>query len=356
MLRTVLKLVLALYTVGVTVAVNATELATLEVQKQSFARYETFDAVIEAINASTVSSRIAAEVVEINYDVDDIVPQGAVIMRFRDEEFQARVAQIEAALQADKAQSREAVARQKEVAAEAKRFEDLFKRRQVTQSAVDKARADLNAANARLQAISAQIKARQAQLEEAMVQLSYTTIKAPYQGIVTERLIELGEMASPGQHLMSGLSLSHLRAIAAVPQYLLPAIKLASSPQLLLEDGRQFNGSEMTVIPLADASHSFKVRVTLPENIDALYPGSFAKLRFTVGEQQLIAIPVSAMVQRSEVSGVYVLSGSNIVFRQVRPGRHLEHNMREILAGLNVGEQVAVNPLQAVKQLKQVNR
>jgi multidrug resistance efflux pump len=80
-----------------------------------------------AIHQSTVSSRISAEVIELNYDVSDAVPKGAVIMKFRDEEFQARVAQLQAGLLADKAQSREAVARQTEVSADAERVKNLFK-------------------------------------------------------------------------------------------------------------------------------------------------------------------------------------------------------------------------------------
>jgi len=337
-----------------TLSIADTHLAVTAVEDKSFPKVEVFDSIIEAINHSTVSSRIAAEVVELNFDVNDMVPKDSVIMKFRDEEFQARVAQIQANLLADKAQSREASARQKEAEADSKRVKNLFKRQLVSQSALDKSNADLGVANAKVQALQAQIKSRQAQLNEAKVQLSYTTVIAPYSGVVTERLIELGEMASPGQHLITGVSLEHLRAVVNVPQYLLTTIKSVKKPLLNLSDGREILGTKVTVIPQADIkSHSFQIRIDLPENTENLYPGMFGKMQFFVGDEQIRVIPQSAIVQRSEVSGVYVENERHsFIFRQVRLGRTLEEGYREVLAGLSVGEKVALEPLEAARSLK----
>jgi len=347
---------LCLFTLLQISAVNAeTDLEVMDVAERTFPQQEVFDAVVEAIHQATISSRIAAEVVELNFDVNDVVPKGAIIMKFRDEEFHARVAQIEASILADKAQSREAFARQKEATSDDKRVKDLFKRKLVAQAALDKSNADLSAANARYQAVQAQLKSRQAQLDEAKVKLSYTQIIAPYGGVVTERLIELGEMANPGQHLMTGLSLEYLRAVVNIPQYLVSSIKSAENPTLILPDGRQISTEEITVIPYADSkSHNFRLRVDLPAGTENVYPGMFGKLRFVVGEEQIRVIPQSAVVQRGEVSGVYVLKDDQqLIFRQVRLGRALADGQREVLAGLLVGEQVALEPLQAAILLKQ---
>ena len=325
------------------------------VNEKTYPKYDVFDTVIEAIHHSTISSRIAAQVIAINYDVNDVVPKNAVIMKFRDEEFQARVAQIKASLLVEKAQSREAIARQKEAASAAERVRRLFKRKLVAQASLDKANADLSANNAKVQAVQAQLKSRLAQLNEAKVQLSYTIIKAPYSGVVTERFIELGEMASPGQHLMSGISLDYLRALVNIPQYLLSEIETAKQPILMLSDGRNIKGGKITVIPQADMkSHSFQLRVDLPPNSKTIYPGMFGKIQFSVGDEQIRVIPQSSVVQRSEVSGVYVLTDKQqISFRQVSLGRILDDGQREVLAGLSLGEQVALDPLQAAIRLKQ---
>jgi len=348
-----LGLLASLLLTNFTVSLADTHVAVTTVEDKSFPQVEIFDAVIEAIHHSTISSRISAEVIELNFDVNDVVPKDSIIMKFRDEEFQARVAQIQASLMADRAQSREAIARQKEAEAESKRVNNLFKRKLLSQSALDKANADLSATSARVQAIQAQTKSRQAQLDEALVKLSYTTIIAPYSGVVTERLIELGEMVSPGQHLMTGISLNSLRAVVKVPQYLLASIQSAKAPVLTLIDGREIAGGKVVIVPQADVrSHSFKVRVDLPEGIENVYPGLFGKLQFVVGEELIRVVPQVAIVQRSEVSGIYVKTENTLTFRQVRLGRILTDGQREVLAGLSVGEQVALDPMQAARMLK----
>ncbi|MFT7413552.1 MAG: RND family efflux transporter MFP subunit [Methylophagaceae bacterium] len=346
------SVLVALYTSNIVRA--ETNLDLTVVVDKTFPKQVIFDAAIEVIHRSTVSSRIAAVVTELNYDVNDVVPKDAIIMKFRDEEFQARVSQLQANLLADKAQSREALARQKEAGLETERVRNLYQRKLLARAGLDKANADLSAANARLQATQAQLKAREAQLNEAQVQLSYTQIIAPYSGVVTERLIELGEMASPGQHLMTGVSLEQLRAIIKVPQYLLMVIKSAEKPVLLLTDGRQIKGEKITIIPQADAkSHSFLLRVDLPEGIEQVYPGMFGKIQFVVGDELVRVIPQIAIIQRSEVAGVYVeTKEQHVIFRQVLLGRKMTDGQREVLAGLAVGEQVALDPRQAVRRLK----
>jgi len=330
-----------------------THLAVVAVEDKSFPQVEIFDATVEAIHHSTISSRISAEVIELNFDVNDVVPKDALIMQFRDEEFQARVAQIQASLLVDTAQAREAVARQKEASSEEKRVRNLFKRKLLAQAALDTAIANLTASNAKVQAVQAQRKAHLAQLDEAKVQLSYTKIVAPYSGVVTERFIELGEMVSPGQNLMTGISLNSLRAVVKVPQYLLSIIQSAKAPVLTLIDGREIAGGKVVIIPQADVrSHSFKVRVDLPEGVENVYPGLFGKLQFVVGEELIRVVPQVAIVQRSEVSGIYVKTENTLTFRQVRLGRVLADGQREVLAGLSVGEQVALDPMQAARMLK----
>ena len=348
-----IALLLTLFNMGVVQA--SPDLGTASVDDEIFPKYEVFDAVIEAINHSTVSSRIAAEVVELNFDVNDVVPKGAVIMKFRDDEFQARVAQIQASLGADLAKKREAIARHKEAAFEAKRVKDLFKRKLLAQAALDKSNANLTAADARVQSIHAALKSRMARLDEAKVQLSYTQIIAPYSGVVTERFVELGEMVSPGQNVITGISLQQLRAVVNVPQYLFDNVRSADLP-LILVNNRQIQSEKMTINPHADAkSHSFQIRIDFTENIEqvSVYPGMLTKVQFIVGEESIRIIPQIAIVQRSEVSGVYIVTDDAIIFRQIRLGRLLDDGKREVLAGLSVGENVAIEPLKAVQLLRQ---
>jgi len=319
------------------------------VEDRQVMRESNFPAIIEAVNNATVASRIAAEVIEVNVDVDDRVPAGTVIIRFRDEEFQARLKQAEAGLAADQANRREALARQQEAAAEAQRMEELFARKQVTRAALDKARADISAANARLEAVNAQLKSRQAQIEEARVLLSYTEIRAPYDGIVTERLIEPGEMASPGQLLMSGLSLNQLRAVAQIPQSLIESARQASQPVIRFAE-ETITLTKLTVVPKADSrSHSIKVRGNLTQNTAHLLPGMWVTLSWQNGMETVRSIPLTALVKRGELSGVYVLFNDQPQFRHICSGRHLTEMQLEVLAGLQAGEQVLTHAVDALQ-------
>ena len=333
--------------------IQAQDLVTAVVAERDFpTRYE-FDGRIEAVNRATVSSRIAAEVIEINFDVDDRVPQDAVLIRFKDDEIRSRLKQAESALLAEKAQYQEALARLKQANAEAKRMTDLYARKQVTLSSLDQAQADQSAARARVDALSAQIKTRQAQVDEAKVELSYTIVRAPYAGVVTERHIEVGEMASPGQLLMSGMAFEQLRAVTQIPQRLLEKVMAAQTVYISSDGDNQLIGTDKTLIPAADpATHNFELRVSLPETDARLYPGSMVKLVFVGDNTRLLVIPTQALAQRSEVSGVYVLTEHGIQFRQIRTGKRPDKDWVEVLSGLRVGETVAMDPVSAIQQRK----
>ena len=114
--------------------------------------------------------------------------------------------------------------------------------------------------------------------------------------------------------------------------------------------------TKLTFFPYADPqSNVFKVRVYLPLKTEGLYPGMFVKTAFRIGEEIRLTVPQQALVQRGEVSAVYVVKDDRISLRQVRPGR-IEGDRIEILAGLEPDEQVALDPIQAGIYLKQQQR
>ena len=84
----------------------------------------------------------------------------------------------------------------------------------------------------------------------------------------------------------------------------------------------------------------------MPDGQFGLFPGMFVKAAFQIGEAERLLIPATALVQRSEVTAVYVSANGDVRLRQVRIG-HAFGDQIEVLAGLNEGEQVAVEPVQA---------
>jgi membrane fusion protein, multidrug efflux system len=82
--------------------------------------------------------------------------------------------------------------------------------------------------------------------------------------------------------------------------------------------------------------------------VKGVYPGMFAKVAFVVGEERRLVVPRAAVVQRGEVSGLYVQAeDGRITLRHIRLGRLLADETVEVLAGLSEGEQVAVDPIRA---------
>jgi RND family efflux transporter MFP subunit len=317
----------------------AADLATAPIEYRTVPREYRLDGVVEAINRTTVSAQTQGQVDEILYDVDDFVEKGDVIVRLRDTEHRARVAQAAAELKSASAQLEQA-------RDEYARVEDLYRKKNVSESAMDQAEANLKGAQARLDAA-------QAGLEQAQEQLAYTKIRAPYSGIVTHRHVEVGEIASPGQPVMSGISLEELRVIVDVPQSVIPAVRKEGEVRVYLPDGSIAEPGRITVFPFADlGSNTFKVRIDLAERAEDLFPGMFVKTGIVTGKKEELTVPKQAVVQRSEVTGVYVVDADGrIRLRQIRAGRALGDDV-VVLSGLEQGERVALDPIAAGVALK----
>lgn len=311
---------------------------TLVVQARDSARERRWDGVVEAVNQATLSAQTAGRVLELPFDVNDYVEAGQVVVRFTD------VEQVSAQRRASAAVS-SAQAAAAEAEADFRRTEELVAKQLLARASLDQARARRDAARAALEAARAGVS-------EAGEQVDYTVIRAPYSGILTERHVEVGEAVRPGQPLVSGLSLDRLRIHVEVPQSDIAAIREHGAAAVMLPDGRRIDAERVVVFPYADpATHSFKVRVELPQADTGLQPGMTVKTAFKTGEARHLWVPRSALVMRSEVTAVYVVDARNrVALRQVRLG-HRNGDDVEVLAGLADGDRIAADPVAALAHL-----
>jgi RND family efflux transporter MFP subunit len=308
------------------------------------ARYETapreriWDGTVEAVNQGTVSAQTSGRVAEIIYDVNDFVPKNAVVVRFTDTEQQAALRRANANLQ-------EAQARVDEAEKEFARISKMFESNTVSKAHYDQAEANRAASIARL-------NAAQSGVATAKEKLDYTVVRAPYAGIVSKRHVEIGELVSPGQPVMSGLSLQSLRVNVDVPQSMFDPIREIGKAFVYTGDKR-ITADNITFYPVADpVTNSFTVRVNLPDGSATLFPGMFVKVGFVVGVSRRLHVPEAAIVRRSELTAVYVVANDRVALRQVRLGRNFDDKI-EILAGLSEGENVATDPVAAGIYLKE---
>ncbi len=328
----------------------AEPLAVGSVQYREVAQTYRVDGLVEAVRQSTVSAQIGGRVKEINFDVGDDVDKGRVLVRIDERE----AVQALAGSQALVFQAQASVHNAK---AAYERARQLFDKKFISQAAFDKAQVDYKVA-------LAQAAASEASSGQASLAHGYTAVLAPYSGVVAARLVEIGEMVMPGKPLMTGFDPTEMRVVVSVPQARLEEI--GAHPDALVEvpaptgipggsaatqpaSKRMLKPASITIQPVADArTHSTPVRVYLPKNETGVYPGMFVQVHFVVGKANKLVIPASAVLRRSEVVAVYVVDEEGAVkLRQVRLGEAISDDAVEVLAGLNRGEKLALDPVKA---------
>jgi len=339
--RTLAAAAIAVLATAAGVAAAATPLQTAPVEFRDVTRTYPAEGVVEAVLQSTVAAQTQGRIVELKVDVGDRVRRGDVIARIDPQE----ASQVVATAEAEVARAEAALTNAR---VNLERTKKLVQQKFVSEAALDKAETDFAAAKA-------QLAAARASAGQARTGRSYTVIVAPFSGVVATRHVDLGEMAQPGKPLVTLFDPKDLRALVTVPQARLAEMRSPIEASVELPAlGKRVGARNVTVLPSADArTHTTQVRLDLPEPLEGVYPGMFARGYFTLGTAKKLIVPASAVVHRSEVTGAYVvLGGGGIRFRQLRVGETIPDVGVEVLAGLAAGEQVALDPVLALARLK----
>ena len=333
-------------------AVAAPDLVAVPAQAGAVQGQSGFDGVVEAVRQTTIAAQVPGAVVELTVKVGDRVQAGQLLLRIdarsADQGAAASDAQVQAARAALDVATREYSRQQK-----------LREKQYISQAALDQAEAQFKATRA-------QVAAQVAQAGAARTQTGLHTVRAPYAGVVSEVPVQLGEMAMPGRALVTLYDPSTLRVTAAVPQSLLGAAQSASSEAVRVElpglaAAQQWPAAaRVQVLPTVDAAtHTVQVRADLAKGLDGVAPGMFARLWLPVTGQgasaagQRVTVPLSAIVRRAEMTGVYVQGeGGKPLLRQVRLGR-VDGDRVEVLTGVAPGEPVVVDPQAATRAKSQ---
>ena len=290
------------------------------------------DAVIEAVRSATVSAQIAGNVTRYYVDAGDRVRRGDLLVRIDTRETDAQVA-------AGAARVAQAEAQLAQVKLVYERTLKLRDQRFVSQAAFEKAEADLKTAQAELQVA-------RAGASQASTARSFAEVRSPLDGVVTRRLAELGELATPGKPLLELHDPTALRAVASVPQFALARVAQAREAEVLFPlDNRMVRATRLTVLPAADARLlSTQVRADLPAELPVgVVPGTAAKVLLPTGSVKRLVMPAGAVIRRGELTAVYVVAAETEPrLRQVRIGESTGAGFVEILAGLDAGERVVL--------------
>lgn len=328
-------------------AAENSPLITVEVQSSgnSAADSISLDAVVEAVRQTTLSAQVPGVIVSMRVKAGDSVKAGQELLRIDARSARQNIVASDAQVEA--AQSALNVATK-----DYERQRQLFQKQYISQSALDRAQAQWQAAQA-------QVKALQAQAGVAKTQSDFFAINAPYAGVISEVLVTLGDMAMPGRALVTMHDPSELRVTAAVPQSVIAGLSDTSVFEFELPGlaSGMLRPTRVQVLPVVDAAtHTAQVRLGLPSDIKGVAPGAFARIwlplgpaRGAIAKGEHFYVPASAVVRRSEMTGLYVVNPEGLaLLRQVRLGS-TKGDLVEVLSGVSKGDKLVLNPQAAAR-------
>jgi RND family efflux transporter MFP subunit len=181
---------------------------------------------------------------------------------------------------------------------------------------------------------------------EAETMLGYSKVTAPFDGVVTRKLADVGDLASPGKALIEMEDPAALRLEAAVPEAIIDRVSLGST--LIVRIGnKELEGIVREMSPTADPnSRTLLVKLDLPST-PGLRTGQFGRVAVPVAETSVLRVPASAVLQKGQMELVFIRNGNHAQLRIVKTGKPTGEEI-QILSGVNAGEEVITSGVETL--------
>ncbi|MEW6749644.1 MAG: efflux RND transporter periplasmic adaptor subunit [Candidatus Latescibacterota bacterium] len=287
---------------------------------------------------AVLSTRLMGRITHVDAEAGDHVRPGRALVRIASEDLVARRQQAEAGLGEAEA-----------VLANAARNLERLRALRHDQAAPQQALDEAETSHAR--AVAAAAAARQA-VREAEVALGYSQVQAPWNGVVVEKLAQVGDLSSPGAPLLVleqqdsikvtvEVNESHVAYVAVGQEVDVQIEALSSEPVR--------RGRVESLVPAADPStRTFQARLVVPNADGRVASGMFARVGFPRGQRPALLVPRRAIVEQGQLQGVYTVVDGRARLRWVRLGPTFGEEV-EVLSGLGEGVQVVVGGLAGVR-------
>jgi len=300
------------------------------VQKAVLPIVSTSPASVVAGQQAQIASRLMGFIREMNVQEGQAVVAGQRLFTVDPTDIQGQMNMARAGL----AQSEAALADAK---IDYERFGALYKEEAIAKMQWDKIRLQY-------QVSQQQTAAARAAFDTAAAQMKYATVQAPFAGVITQKMANAGDLAAPGRPVLLLENPASLQVQTGVAREVFSQLKLGAAVSIQV-DGQAGDlvGKVTHLVPAADpVTHSYLVKIDLPEG-HGLRSGNFVRVAFPLGSREGIRIPVSALLERAGITGVFVVDAQGIAhYRMVRAGAVTGGNV-EIQAGLNPGERVVTS-------------
>jgi RND family efflux transporter MFP subunit len=301
---------------------------------------------VRAAQTSQVSSQMMGNIGEIRAHEGDRVQNGQVLATIDDAQPRSAVDQATSAVDAAEKEVSAADSDLALAQATLQRYQELYEKKSVSPQEFDEIKARYQSAEARRDMVRAGQAQASAALTQAQNSLSYTRIRAPFSGVVTDKNVDAGTLASPGMPIFTLEDTRSFRLEVTVDESDIRLVHVGQVAPVTIDalGDIQLPGKIVQIVPAADtASRSFLVKVELPADT-RLRSGLFGRARFARGERSALLIPRTSLVERGQLQGVYVLDANQIAgLRYVTLGRSTGEKF-EVLSGLQAGEKLIAAP------------
>ncbi len=317
------------------------DLQVISVQPASVPDYVEAVGTVRALQSSQLSSQIVGTIISVRAREGQRVHKGEVLLLLDDAQQQAALERSAAAVNAAQQDIAASDADYGLAQSTLGRYQNLYEKKSVSPHEMDEIRAREKAAAARREQAQAGIAQARAMESQARTGLSYTRIRAPFDGVVTAKQIDAGALAAPGVPLLTVEDTSRFRLEASVDEGDVQFVTAGSTAPVAVEAlGTEMQGKVVQIVPAADpASRSFVVKIELPPD-PRLHSGLFGRVRFARGERKAIVVPRTAVLDRGQMQGVYVIGfDGQIALRFVTLGKPSGDSV-ELLSGVTAGERL----------------
>jgi RND family efflux transporter MFP subunit len=263
---------------------------------------------------AAIEAKVNGRIEKMSVVPGQTVKSGEALAQLESREIQARLDQ--------------ALAVRQQAEGDLKRFTALLAQQAVTQAEFD--------------GVQARQRVAHAGVVEAETLLTHTRIVAPFDGVITRKLADVGDLATPGRALLEIEDPTSLRVEAGVPDAIIDRVRSGAKLAVRSSSGDKSTEAVVSEIsPVADAAtRTFLVKLDLPPD-SGWRAGQFARMFIPVGETQTLRAPRSAVVTHGQMELVFVVTDKKARLRLIKTGKVLGTEV-ELLSGVGAGENVVI--------------
>ena len=276
---------------------------------------------VRAKSSATVEAKVSGRVSQMLVDLGQHVAKDQIL---------AEIDALEVKAQYDRA-----IANRDQAERDYKRYGELLQKQVTSHQEYD--------------AVEGRYRVAEAAVKEAETMLGYVQVRAPFDGVITRKVADVGDFAAPGKPLLQIENPENLRFEADVPEAIIDQVHTGEAVDVVITSlGSRIKGTVSEISPTAEpSSRTFLARIDFPLT-KGLRAGQFGRALFPVGEFVSVSVPSTALIQRGQMELVFIIEQGHARLRLVKSGKHYGDEI-EILSGVSKGDQVISEHVESLR-------